>query len=233
MPRRPRISPTGTTLHITQRGHNRSPTFLEEQDYREYLRLLYIASKRSSCAIHAYVLMTNHVHLLVTPALETGASKLLQYVGSRYVGWLNRRLKRTGTLWEGRFRSSPVDHDRYCLACYRYIELNPVRAGIVRHPADYAWSSHGANALGLGSPLVSPHPTFIALAESPTERRRRYLELFDEELPSETLSRIRASVRSGSPTGGAPFIEEIEARVKRQVARPRGRPRKAANEKGL
>jgi putative transposase len=229
MPRRPRISPIGTTLHVTQRGHNRSRTFFEERDYREYLHLLHIASKRASCAVHAYVLMTNHVHLLVTPELETGVSKLLQYVGSRYVAWLNRRLNRTGTLWEGRFRSSPVDRDRYCLACYRYIELNPVRAGIVRHPADYRWSSYGANALGLSSVLVSPHPTFVALAESPNERRRRYAELFNEVLPTETLSRIREGVRSGRPTGAAPFVEEIEGRSRR-VVRRRGRPRKGENE---
>src|SRR5690606_11370303 len=144
---------------------------------------------------------------------------------SRYVAWLNKRLKRTGTLWEGRFRSSPVDHDRYCLACYRYIELNPVRAGIVRHPSDYPWSSYGANALGLSSVLVSPHPTFVALAESPDERRRRYAELFDDALPNETLSRIRNGVRSGAPTGDVPFIDQIETSLKRRVARGRGRPR--------
>jgi putative transposase len=226
MPRGPRISPIGATLHVTQRGHNRSRTFFDEKDYREYLHLLHVASKRSSCAVHAYVLMTNHVHLLVTPALESGVSKLLQYVASRYGAWLNKRLKRTGTLWEGRFRSSPVDQDRYCLACYRYIELNPVRARIVRHPSDYSWSSYGANALGLSSVLVSPHPTFVALAESPDERRRRYAELFDEALPGETLTRIREGVRSGVPTGGDPFIEEIEARMKLRVPRVRGRPRK-------
>ena len=174
MARRPRISPPGITLHLVQRGNNRSATFFEDQDYREYLRLLQLAARRWESRVHAYALMTNHVHLLVTPMIPGGVSKLLQYVGSQYVTWLNRRLERSGTLWEGRFRSSPIESDRYCLACYRYIELNPVRAGLVRHPEDYRWSSYRANACGRASSLVAAHPTFLSLGETSADRRRRY-----------------------------------------------------------
>jgi putative transposase len=213
------------TLHVVQRGNNRSQTFFATEDYREYLRLLRIASARYETRIHAYALMTNHVHLLLTPLLPSGVSGLLQYVGARYVARLNARLERTGTLWEGRFRSSPVASDNYCLACYRYIELNPVRADIVKDPAEYPWSSYRFNAQGVPSEFLSPHPTFLALATHANERRRCYRELVGEALPEQTLSEIRRAVRTGAPTGGKRFKEKIEAAVNRRVGNGRGRPR--------
>ncbi|HEU4618623.1 MAG TPA: transposase [Gammaproteobacteria bacterium] len=227
MARRPRISPAGWALHVVQRGNNRMATFLEERDYREYLRLLEIAAKRWKTAVHAYVLMTNHVHLLVTPESESGVSKMVQYVGGRYVAWVNRRRERTGTLWDGRFKSSPIDSDRYCLACYRYIELNPVRAGLVRHPAQYRWSSYRANATGRASTLIDPHPTYTALGDTDAERRSRYRHLFDDALPDEALHRIRKAVRAGMPTGDERFVEEIATRSNRPIrGRRPGRPKK-------
>lgn len=145
MPRRPRLNFAGMPLHVIQRGNNRSACFFAEEDFRFYLHWLGIGAKKYGCAIHAYVLMTNHVHLLMTPEKPAAASTLLQSLGRRYVQYVNRFYKRSGTLWEGRFKASLVNAEEYLLKCHRYIELNPLRAGMVRHPGEYAWSSYGAN----------------------------------------------------------------------------------------
>ena len=161
MARLPRFSLTGVPQHVIQRGNNRQACFAADEDYRFYLDCLRDASQRYRCAIHAYVLMTNHVHLLVTPG-ETGAiSRFMQHVGRRYVQHFNFLYQRSGTLWEGRYKSSLVDAENYLLTCYRYIEMNPVRAAMVREPVEYRWSSHRANALGHPDSVLTPHALYL------------------------------------------------------------------------
>ncbi|SRR5690606_26595865 len=231
MPRPPRISVPNTTFHVVQRGNNQARTFFEEQDYALYLALLEYACRRYQTQVHAYVLMTNHVHLLVTSSLPEGVSRTMQYVAGRYVAKLNRRLGRTGTLWGGRFRSSPIDTDRYLLACYRYIELNPVRAGMVRRPDDYAWSSVRINCGTRASSLVTPHAVFLELGKTAEIRAARYRELLEEGLPQKVMNELRNGVRSGLPAGSEEFRQSLEASVNRSLRRRRpGRPRKERKE---
>lgn len=157
MPRRARLSVPGIAWHIIQRGNNRSSCFYADDDYRRYLYLLQEQARDHGCRVHAYVLMTNHVHLLVTPARADSVSLMMKHLGQRYVQYINRTYRRTGTLWEGRFRSCLAQDEGYALACYRYIELNPVRAGMVEHPAEYPWSSYRANAQGERNVVIMPH----------------------------------------------------------------------------
>ena len=144
MPRRARLSLPGVPWHIIQRGNNRSVCFHAEDDYQFYLHYLKEFADKFGCALHAYVLMTNHVHLLLTPARDDSAALMMKHLGQRYVQYVNRTYRRSGTLWEGRFRSCLTQSEDYVLACYRYIELNPVRAGMVLKPQDYRWSSYHA-----------------------------------------------------------------------------------------
>jgi putative transposase len=148
MPRLPRYVLPGQPQHVIQRGNNRSPLFNVEADYACFLHYMQDACRRHGCHVHAYVLMTNHIHLLITPESKDGLSKVMQSVGRRYVQYFNTSYQRTGTLWEGRYKATIVDSESYLLTCYRYIELNPVRAKLVGHPAEYRWSSYHANALG-------------------------------------------------------------------------------------
>lgn len=150
MPRLPRFGLLGIPQHVIQRGNNRQPCFADEEDYQFYLECAQTASKRCGCAVHAYVLMTNHVHLLVTPHRKEAVPRFMQHIGRRYVQYFNFRYRRSGTLWEGRYKASLVDTEAYVLKCYRYIEMNPVRAGMVRGPSDYRWSRHRHNALDAG-----------------------------------------------------------------------------------
>jgi putative transposase len=165
-------------LHVIQRGNNREATFHCDEDYERYREWLAAAAADNGCAIHAYVLMTNHVHLLVTPDAPAGVPRMVQTLGRRYVRYVNVSYGRTGTLWEGRYRAAPIDSDAYFLSCCRYIELNPVRAGMVRHPRNYAWWSYRAHALGKADALVSDHGLYRALGRSSADRQGAYRELF-------------------------------------------------------
>jgi putative transposase len=210
MPRPPRLNIPGYPQHIVQRGNNRQACFLQDFDYRLYLRLLNAACRRHQCALHAYVLMTNHVHLLLTPEIHDGVSLVVRDVGRDYVRIFNKAHDRTGTLWEGRFKSSLVDADSYCLACYRYIELNPVRAGMVRHPAEYRWSSYRANADGEPSRLLTAHPAWHALGPTDDGCRLAYRGLFSETLNPQQVEALRYGLRKGLPTGRDGFKRQIE-----------------------
>jgi len=227
MPRRARLRVAGVPHHVIQRGNNRSPSFFADEDYRFYLICLQRGAERYQCAIHAYVLMTNHVHLLVSPGTEDGLSLMMRYVGSRYVQYVNYVYDRTGTLWEGRFRSSLIESERYLLTCYRYIESSPVRARIVGSPGQYPWSSYAHHAAGREDRVVRDHPIYVALGTTPYERQRAYRELFRQPLDSEELEEIRASVNEGLVLGGDRFKDAIERAAARRV-RPGngGRPRK-------
>ena len=226
MPRHPRIDLPGIAQHIVQRGNNRQACFAQHEDYCMYVQQLGEAAVRYGCEIHAYVLMTNHVHLLATPAERGALSYMMQAIGRRYVGRFNARYRRTGTLWEGRYKAALVGTERYALACYRYIELNPVRARLAAVPSDHFWSSYGHNALGLQQPLLTPHRAYVALANTDSLRRERYRALVAERLDPETINNIREYTQQQRVYGSDAFRREIEAMTERAAeVRPRGRPR--------
>lgn len=229
MSRRTRLDIPDVPLYIVQRGNNRQSIFFAEEDYGFYLKCLKEAAERHSCDVHAYVLMRNHVHLLVTPYTPSGALRLMQSVGRRYVQYVNYTYRRTGTLWDGRFKSSLVESEPYLLACYRYIEHNPVRARIVAGPGDYRWSSYGYHALGKSDTLIRDHPLFVALGRTEEQRRQAYQELFRHELEPAVLGQIREALKYGLVVGSEPFKKLIEKSLSRCVRTPvRGRPRKHA-----
>lgn len=229
MPRRPRIAVAGVPLHLIQRGNNRQACFYKAEDYERYLKWLAGYAQDSGCAVHAYVLMTNHVHLLITPSRAEGAGQLMKRLGQRYVQYVNRTYRRSGTLWEGRYRSCIAQDEAYVLACYRYIELNPVRAGMVAYPAEYPWSSYTSNALGEdgGVPLAA-HAQYLALGGDTVSRLTAYRQLVDRKMPAAMIDEIRHATNGNFALGNERFREEVAARLGRRVkpGRP-GRPRKA------
>jgi putative transposase len=225
MPRRARLSLPGIPWHIIQRGNNRSACFYADDDCRVYLDTLKEQTVKYGCKVHAYVLMTNHVHLLITPEKKDSAALLMKHLGQRYVQYINRKYKRSGTLWEGRFRSCLTQSSDYVLACYRYIELNPVRASMVLHPREYPWSSYCVNAEAKASDLITPHEEYIALADSNQSRRQAYRELFNTNLDSDVMNDIRTSTNGNFVLGSDRFKEEISTMLKRRVVPARaGRP---------
>jgi putative transposase len=201
MPRPRRVILPSVPLHVIQRGNNRTPCFAAHNDYLVYLDMLRECAFDCGCALHAYVLMSNHVHLLLSPDDEDGVSTMMQRLGGRYVLYFNRRHARTGTLWEGRFRASVVQDERYLMICHRYIELNPVRACMVDAPADYPWSSHQANAFGRQDSLLTPHSLYTRLGNHPAARQIAYRHLFSEALSSEALDQLRQAGKSNRPLG--------------------------------
>lgn len=225
MPRPVRLLVPGLTNHVIQRGNNRQPIFFEADDRARYLGWLEEGLAATGCRLHAYVLMTNHVHLLVTGDRAESVPRLLQSLGRRYVGDVNRRYGRTGTLWEGRYKSTILDSERYLLACYRYIEANPVRAAMVSRPDDYPWSSWHANGRGRADPLLTEHETYQALGTSPEQRRLAYRDLFAQGLDAELLATLRDATQRGWVPGRDRFRREIEAILGRAAGPPiRGRP---------
>ena len=227
MARRTRFHLPGVPLHIIQRGNNRCALFPDDRHRNLYLGLLDELAPLHGCVVHAYVLMTNHVHLLATPAEAKSASKLMKHLGQRYVQHVNRVFHHSGSRLDGRYFSNMVGEDGYFLNCQRYIELNPVRAGMVRRAADFRWSSYHVHAHGQPSLLVSPHREYLALHANPVERHARYRMLVDEGLSEGALSAIRVSVMSGMPLGNAEFVSRVEARLGCSLAiKPPGRHRR-------
>lgn len=224
VPRRSRMYIPELPYHIVQRGNNREACFIEPEDYRFYLDLWEKLSMRYGCIVHAYCLMGNHIHFLVTPAHKTSISNTMKVVGSRYAYYFNKSYARTGTLWEGRHRSSLVQSDRYLLTCMRYIELNPVRACMVERPEAYRWSSYGKN--GWGDPgWIQSHDEYLRLGDTGNVRCYAYRELFKSQLSEEDLHRIRKAAHYCQPVGNARFRQQIEQQygvVLGQVRR--GRP---------
>ncbi|WP_440874798.1 transposase [Thalassotalea sp. PLHSN55] len=180
----------GVPCHVISRGNNRQDCFINYNDYLFYLKCLNEACLKHNVALHAYVLMTNHVHLLFTPSCKQGISKVMQSIGRRYVYYFNKTYQRTGTLWEGRFKARIIDAERYLLSCYRYIELNPVRANMVATPGDYLWSSYGVNAGIKPRKNLSPHPLYQSLASDENQRHFAYQALFNRELTDDELNEI-------------------------------------------
>jgi len=194
---------------------------------KAYLKWLKDFSDKYSVSIHAWVLMTNHIHILCTPKTDNGIGKMMQSLGRMYVGYFNHTYQRTGTLWEGRYKSSIIQSERYLLAVYRYIELNPVRADMVISPSEYSWSSYNFNALGIVNDLITPHQEYLALGDSASERNAAYIELFKIEVDGELLNNIGGSINKGLALGSDAFIKEIEALTKVRVSsRKAGRPKK-------
>ncbi len=226
MARLPRLNPVGIPQHVIQRGNNRQACFLSEQDLIAYAGWLKEYSKEFGVQVHAWVFMTNHVHLLVTPQRENAVSRMMQAIGRIYVRYFNREYRRSGTLWEGRYKSCLVQSKEYLLQCYRYIELNPVRANMVEDPADYYWSSYSCNGLGKQSSVVTPHAEYLALGRDTEQRCERYRSLFRSQLDGELIDEIRKSVNKGLALGSKQFKQALEDRWQRRVTEaPQGRPK--------
>jgi putative transposase len=227
MARLPRYALPGQPQHLIQRGNNRCAIFVSDDDYQFYLECLSDAAKKTGCDVHAYVLMTNHVHLLVTPQQNESIAKMLQSVGRRYVQHFNRAYQRSGTLWEGRYKATLIDSEAYLLTCYRYIELNPVRAGMVLQPGEYPWSSYRCHTEGVVNGLITDHSLYFALGMTPDARRIAYRQLLNGDLSMTELDSIREATNKAWVLGSDRFKEEISALADRRVkALPKGRPRK-------
>ncbi len=212
MARGNRVCPAGVAQHLIQRGNNGQPCFGGREDFGAYAHWLREAAERHRVAIHAWVFMTNHVHLLATPFTDEGVSRMMQHLGRRYVRYFNHVHGRTGTLWEGRFKACVVQDSAYLMRCYRYIELNPVRARMVSDPADYRWSSYRVNALGIQSVLCTPHEIYRGLGQG-AERLTAYRALFAAQVDDEPIAEIREATRRGHALGDERFVREMEART--------------------
>ena len=224
--RRPRLEMPGIPQHITHRGVNRGATFIDDEDFASYLQALDACARGQGVALHGYVLMTNHVHLLVSAEAGGAVSRMMQALGRRYVRAFNARYRRTGTLWEGRYKSCLIDSDRYLLACLRYIELNPVRAAMVAQPWDDRWSSVHAH-LGLRADVrLTPHPGYLALGRDARERSAVYRCLLLQALSDDVLADIRSHMQQERALGSAVFKAMVEKALNRPLdVRPHGRPR--------
>jgi putative transposase len=227
MPRRPRIHLPGAPLHIVQRGHNREPCFFAQDDYHAYLHWLGQAIEQHGVSLYAYVLMTNHVHLLLSATLPQAIPRLIMSLGRHYVQHINRTYRRTGTLWDSRYKSSLVQTEGYFLACLRYIEINPVRAAMVADPGDYRWSSYRFHAFGAPDKGLTTHPVYLALAADDLGRQRAYRDLLRHTLDRDVIADIRLCLHQGQPLGDSRFHDTIARVVGHpRNPRPRGRPRK-------
>lgn len=224
MARLPRICLPGIPLHLIQRGNNRQPCFASQEDCAAYASWLQEYAARFKVDIHAWVFMTNHVHLLVTPTTASAISKMMQSLGQRYVRYFNYTYLRTGTLWEGRYKSCVVDAENYLLICQRYIELNPVRAGIVESPADYYWSSYQANGLGKKAEMCTPHPLYLSLGRNTHIRLRAYRALFKSHIDDD-ITLIREATNKGLAIGNDRFKQEIERLSGRRVTEKKRGPK--------
>lgn len=230
MARLPRFIIPGQPQHVIVRGNNCEPIFYQDQDYHFYLKKLKQACDKHQCDVHAYVLMTNHVHLLITPHTEQGIGKTLQMLGRYYVQYFNHSYQRTGSLWEGRYKATLIDSESYLLTCYRYIELNPVRAeGMADHPSKYPWSSYRFNALGGEDVIVVPHAEYLSLGQTAEERQAAYRALFKSHISEKTLEEIRQATNKAWVLGSSYFKEKIAKQLNRPaIPASKGGDRKSA-----
>jgi putative transposase len=225
MARLPRLTLPSYPHHIIQRGNNRQPIFASQGDYQTLLNLLLENAQKFKVAIHAYVLMPNHFHLLATPETADGLPQMMQAVGRRYVRWFNDAQGRTGTLWEGRYKSTVIDTDQYLLTCMAYLDLNPVRSGLVGQAADYAWSSHGHYIGQKVHKLITPHPLVWALGNTPFAREAKYAELVKGGISASQQVKLTDSALRGWALGGDNFVKELQDLTQRRVSKAAaGRP---------
>ncbi len=219
----------GVPVHAVLRGNNRAACFHKDEDRSFFVQQMGRLLGEEGCALHAYCLMTNHVHFLLTPQEAESCGRLFKRLGVLHTQYMNRRYGRTGTLWEGRYRSCLVQSEHYLIACQRYIELNPVRAGIVTRPGVYAWSSYRANAEGIRDFLITPHRVYECLGRDDCERQYEYRKLFGSHLDSDLLREIRATTNGGYALGTETFQRDVARRVGRRVVRGMpGRPSPAS-----
>ncbi len=229
MARLPRFILPGYPQHVIQRGNNGMTILHDEDDFWVMWSTLRDAAQRFDCAVHAYVLMPTHFHLLLTPEHDEGIGKLMQYTGRYYVQHANQRYGRTGTLWDGRYRATLVDPNAFLLPVCRYIELNAIRAGLVAAPSDYEWSSHAANALGAEDELVRPHATYLALGVDDAARQAAYAEGFATPLDPAFVQRVRDATNKAWVLGDDRFCREVESKLNRRTRpQPRGGDRRSA-----
>ncbi len=227
MPRKPRFIIPGVPVHVVQRGRSKEPVFYNEVDYQVYLKWLKEAAERYHCQIHAYVLMTNHIHLLSTPKEESGITRLMQYLGRHYVPYINQTYGGSGSIWEGRYKASLVQEETYLLACMRYIELNPVRANMVKAPGQYRWSSFHRNGEGENDDLLEAHNLYQSLGETDKARQTAYKALFELSIESIEINDIRKAWQTGTPLGNDYFRKKVESKLGCKVGQARrGRPNK-------
>ena len=225
MARQPRLVLPDQPHHVLQRGNDNQPIFREDDDHRRFLEFLRESAKFYRVAIHAYVLMPNHVHLLATPSDENGLAAMMQKVGRLYVPWFNNKYGRSGTLFQGRFRTSVIDANAYFLACVRYIELNPQRNQLAFDPLEYPWSSYAHHAGVRPDPLITDHAKYWELGNTPFQREAAYIELAQQGMSGQELDAINAAVLKGAPLGSHAFMLELERKTKRQILpAKRGRP---------
>jgi len=217
MARLPRFVIPNQPQHVIVRGNNRTDIFYADADYQFYLEKLQLACDKHHCQLHAYVLMTNHVHLLITPLGEDGIGKVMQMLGRYYVQYYNYTYKRTGTLWEGRYKATLIDSASYLLTCMRYIELNPVRAGMVSHPSEYSWSSYHYNAIGQPNELITPHIEYIRLDKAAESRQAAYRQLFKHRIPESGLQEVREATNKAWVLGNDRFKQRIQKQLARRV----------------
>lgn len=210
MPRRPRIFIPGHPVHVIQRGNNRGQVFFGGEDGKKYLDWLAAAATQHGLAIHAYVLMSNHIHLLASPEHSQSLPRAMRDVNWHYSRYVNQTQERTGSLWEGRYRASVLDSDSYFFSCSRYIELNPVRAGLAATPGAYRWSSYRHNGEAKADPVVTPHPLYMMLSDTPEARAEAYRTLFEGALAEKTVDDIRGAVNGGRPLGPDSFAAFVE-----------------------
>lgn len=233
MARLPRLTLPGYPHHVIQRGNNRQPIFATDSDRERLLALLAEYAKKFQVSLHAYVLMSNHFHLLVTPETADGLPQMMQAVGRRYVRYFNDRQGRSGTLWEGRYRSTLIETDRYLLACMAYIDLNPVRAGLVAQARDYPWSSHGHYIGQRHDKLVTPHPIFWTLGNTPFAREAAYADLVHAGVAPEQQAALTDSALRGWVLGRPDFVADLQKQTPRRLSQMRaGRPQTGPADRG-
>jgi putative transposase len=227
MARLPRLVLPGQPHHIIQRGNNRQPVFLDDEDYMRFLGWMREAARTYKVSVHAYVLMPNHMHLLASPVEANGLAQMMQWIGRKYVPYFNQKHNRVGTLWQGRFKTSVIDSENYFLVCSRYIESNPVRAHMVAAPQDYRWSSYAHHAGLRQDPAVVDHALYWALGNTPFQREAAYMALFQVPLSQAELLSIHTAAAKGWPLGSDAYKTQLQHRAKRQVLPARrGRPPK-------
>lgn len=217
MARLPRFVVPGQPQHVILRGNNRTEIFCADADYQFYLEKLQLACATHGCDLHAYVLMTTHVHLLITPHEEQSLAKTIQMLGRYYVQYYNNCYQRTGTLWEGRYKATLIDSETYLLTCMRYIELNPVRADMVAHPSEYPWSSYRYNALGQLNESLAQHPEYRRLGRTDEDRQAAYRQLFKHRIAEDSISEIREATNKAWVLGNDRFKRRIQMQLDRRV----------------
>lgn len=233
MARQPRLVIPFQAHHVLQRGNNRQVVFCDNADYQKYLDCLLAAAREYKVAIHAYVLMPNHVHILASPSDESGLARMMQWIGRQYVPYFNHKYQRVGSLWQGRFRTSLIDSERYFLGCSRYIEHNPVRAMLAVRLDDYLWSSYRHHVGTKVDPLITDHPLYWAMGNTPFEREAAYKDFAEQGLATAELTQYNHAFAKGWPLTSAPFKASLELRLQRRIGpAKRGRPAKVVDAGG-